>query len=193
MPPSCRLHLVVPALPPGDATACLAAACEAGDVASIVVPAGLVTALAPFARSRDVALIVRDDMEMAKDPAADGVEIATPEECREARRRFGTSRIVGARSGSSRHMAMELADAGADYIAFAQDEPSWSDEPIIAWWADLFEIPCIAGDPVEPGEVATLLTQRPDFIRPSEAMWLSADDSRRIIGETMRAIAEGGQ
>jgi hypothetical protein len=34
---------------------------------------------------------------------------------------------------------------------------------------------------VEPEALDTLLPQRPDFIRPSDAMWQSADEAGRIV------------
>ena len=85
---------------------------------------------------------------------------------------------------------MDLAEAGADYVGFHQARLKPHDEPIIAWWSGLFEVPCIAVDPVGPEQLAALLTQQPDFIRPPDSIWTSPEEARRIVTELMQAIAE---
>jgi thiamine-phosphate pyrophosphorylase len=184
-----RLHLVAPAAPAADVAGCLAAACAAGDIASLLAPPLLVAALIDLARRHDVAILTTD-AEAARRLDCDGVEVDSAEAYEAARALLGHSRIVGGRCEASRHLAMALAEAGADYVALAQAHDRPGVEPIIAWWSSLFEIPCIAADPVEPPGVAALLSQRPDFIRPADRMWRSADESRAIVAQTMKAIAE---
>jgi len=183
-----RLHLVAPSLPAADLAACFAAACETGDVASIRVRPELVSSLLAIARDRDVALITTEAA-AARKLGCDGVEVSSRADYDAARELLGYSHIVGAHCGSSRHRAMELADAGADYVAFAQGHDRPGVDPIVRWWSELFEIPCIAADPVEAQGLAALLSQQPDFIRPSNRMWQSADDARAVVGELVRAIA----
>ena len=96
--------------------------------------------------------------------------------------------IVGAFCAASRHAAMQAAEDGADYIALSQNTYTPS-EPIIGWWADLFEIPCVAFDPVEVEKLDILLPQKPDFIRPSDAMWASSREAQRIVSELMQRMA----
>jgi thiamine-phosphate pyrophosphorylase len=187
--PAVRLHLVAPPAAGADIAPCFAAACETGDVASLLAAPELIPALGDLARRHDVALLTTDP-EAALRLGCDGVETLSRGDYDKARAALGFSRIAGAHCGSSRHLAMELADAGADYIAFSQGDVSPDAEPIIAWWSGLFEIPCIAADPVAPPGLAALLSQRPDFIRPADGMWRSPDDSRAVIRATMRAIAE---
>jgi thiamine-phosphate pyrophosphorylase len=113
---------------------------------------------------------------------ADGVQVeATTENVAEARQSAGKDRFVGAYAGASRHAAMEAAEAGADYVAFDQTGPSLGGEPIIHWWADMMEIPCVAFTPVEVDALDILLPQNPDFIRPSDAMWQGPEQARRIV------------
>ena len=180
-----RLHLVVPPIDARLAADCLEAACEAGDVASALAPPGLVAELSPVASRHGCALITTA---LAAARGCDGIEVTDAEAYAVARKALGRDRIVGASCGTSRHLAMELAEEGADYIAFAQTEDH-GEEPIIAWWSSLFEIPCIAADPVAPENLAPLLTNNPDFIRPDDAMWASPGEARRIIAATMKAIA----
>jgi thiamine-phosphate pyrophosphorylase len=187
--PLVRLHLVAPAAPSAEVAPCFAAACEVGDIASLLAPPDLVPTLLDLARRNDVALLTTDP-EIARRFGCDGIEVSSRQDYDAARDILGYNHIVGAHCGSSRHLAMELADAGADYIAFSQGHDRPTAEPIIAWWSGLFEIPCIAADPVEASGLAALLSQRPDFICPADTMWRSPDDSRAVIAAAMRAIAE---
>jgi len=182
-----RLHLVVPETTGQHAIRCFAAACAAGDVASALAPGDLVAALIPLAVKHSVALLSMDEKNAR---ACDGIEVATRADYDHARKLLGSDKIIGALCGTSRHIAMDLAEAGADYVAFHQARLKPHEEPIIAWWSGLFEVPCIAADPAGPDQVAALLTQQPDFIRPPDAIWASPEEARRIVTELMQAIAE---
>ena len=184
-----RLHLVVPETTGQHALRCFAAACAAGDVASALAPGDLVAALMPLAVKHSVALLSMDEKH-ARD--CDGIEVTTRADYDHARKLLGPDKIIGALCGTSRHVAMDLAEAGADYVGFHQARLRPHDEPIIAWWSGLFEVPCIAADPVGPEQLAALLTQQPDFIRPPDAIWASPEEARRIVTDLMRAIAEQG-
>ncbi len=185
--PATRLHLVVPSDPGPDAAACFAAACETGGIASLLAPAALAPQFLAASRRHDVALLTTDPG-VARSLGCDGVEVSSRPGYDAAREILGYNHIVGVFCGASRHLAMELADAGADYIAFSQSHDRPDAEPIIAWWSELFEIHCIAADPAAPEALAALLSQRPDFIRPADAMWRSPEDARAIISATRRAI-----
>lgn len=182
-----RLHLVVPETTGQHAIRCFSAICAAGDVASALSPGDLVPVLLPLAAKHNVALLSLDEKHAR---ACDGIEVTTRADYDHARNLLGADKIVGALCGVSRHMAMDLAEAGANYVAFHQARLKPHEEPIIQWWSSLFEVPCIAADPVGPEGVAALLTQQPDFIRPPDSIWSSPEEARRIIAGLMQAIAE---
>jgi thiamine-phosphate pyrophosphorylase len=151
-------------------------------VASLLVPASLAKDVTAPAQALGVAVMVAGEPRDAARCGADGVQIdANAEEVSAARQSIGKDRFIGAYAGASRHFAMEAAEAGADYIAFDQTGPSLAGEPIIHWWADMMEIPCVAFTPVVPEDLDILLPQKPDFIRPSDAMWQGAQEARRIV------------
>lgn len=172
-----RLHLVAPDLAADRIVSCAEAACSAGDVASILIPPSHAKSLVTPLQGLGLAVLVRDDAQIAVRTGADGVEIAGLQAYREARRILGADRIVGADCGASRHRAMELGEAGADYVALAQA----GHMDLISWWSEIFEIPCIAVDPVSPEALDILLPHRPDFIRPDDAMWTSPEAARTIV------------
>ncbi len=182
-----RLHLVVPETTGQHAIRCFTAACAAGDVASAFAPGDLVPVLAPLAVKHNVALLSGDEKHARQ---CDGIEVTTRADYDHARKLLGPDKIVGALCGVSRHMAMDLAEAGADYVAFHQARLKPHEEPIIGWWSGLFQVPCIAADPVGAEQLAPLLTQQPDFIRPPDSMWTSPEEAQRIITELREAMSE---
>ena len=134
------------------------------------------------AQALGVAVMVAGEPRDAARCGAEGVQVdATAEDVAAARQSIGKDQFVGAYAGASRHAAMEAAEAGADYIAFDQKGPSLAGEPIIHWWADMMEIPCVAFTQVELEDLDILLPQKPDFIRPSDAMWQGPEEARRIV------------
>lgn len=180
-----RIHLVAPDLAADRIIDCAEAACAAGDVASILIQPSQAKALVAPLQRLGLAVLVEGDPQVAIRTGADGVEVADLDACRDARGILGPDRIVGASCGTSRHVAMELAEAGADYVAFAQENHL----ELISWWAEIFEIPCIAADPVSPEALDILLPHKPDFIRPDDAMWTSPEAARDIVeGLTARLI-----
>lgn len=188
----CRLFLVNP--PELDAESFAATfeyAAKAGDIASLLIhPSGdrsetleMISAVLPAGYEYNIAVLIDEDAGMAAESGADGVQIAgSLDRYREARALLGSDRIVGALSESSRHAAMELAEAGVDYIAFNQNslvtfgtgENLEHGDPI-SWWTGLFEIPTVAFAPAAIGEVEALVKAGANFIRPDDAMWSSPE------------------
>lgn len=204
--PRCRLFLVTP--PDGDPdrlARALSAAVEQGNVASLLIRCGdddsglraLTDALMPVAFAHNVAVLLDDRPELAAELGADGVQVpGDAARYAEARRILGTDHIVGTYCDTSRHTAMELGEAGADYVALDQEATAnaggASDgEPIIGWWAALFEVPCVAYRPAGERDVAMLISQGADFIRPPDEMWQSAEHARNAIRRLNTLIGEG--
>ena len=152
------------------------------------MPATVAKDVAAAAQALGVAVMVAGEARDAARSGADGVQVeATAEDVSAARQSIGKDSFVGAYAGASRHAAMEAAEAGADYVAFDQKGASVGGEPIIHWWADMMQIPCVAFSPVDVEDLDILLPQKPDFIRPSDAMWQGAEEARRIVaGLTQR-------
>jgi len=75
---------------------------------------------------------------------------------------------------------MEAAEQGADYVAFRQKAQADDNEPLIAWWNELAEIPGIPLDAVTPEEAA-LIAPISEFIRPDDQMWQNPDSATRVV------------
>lgn len=176
--PQPRLYLMTP--PVDDAAAFagqLAAALAAGDIAAVLLrlaPAdertqiNRVKALAPIAQDRDVALLLDGHAELVARAGADGAHLTGVAEFSEAFARLKPERIAGCGGLNSRHDAMSAAEAGADYVMFG--EPDHGERPgfeaiedRVAWWAEVFEAPCVAFA-ANLDEVAALVNAGADFV-----------------------------
>jgi thiamine-phosphate pyrophosphorylase len=185
-----RFFLVVPDKLPGESLkVCVEAAVKAGDCASILVPETITAEGVAGLQSLGLAVIIRDcEPRLVHHLKADGIQISRAAPVKTLRATF-KNESIGVFAATSRHIAMEAAEAGADYIAFAQKSQS-AGEPLIQWWQDIFEIPSVAFDPVELDDLATLLPQNPDFIRPSDAMWKDAASATSIIAGLRRNLGK---
>jgi len=192
--PAPRLTLVTPRLADTAAFAApLGAALEAGDVAAVLVrlaPAdertliNRVKALAATVQSGDAALIIDGHVDLVARAGADGVHLSGQAEFTDAIERLKPDRIVGVGGLASRHDAMVAAEQGADYVMFGEPDSSGvrpgfaAVEERIAWWAEVFEIPCI-GYAASPDEVAPLAIAGADFVALGD--WLWQDESNVAI------------
>jgi thiamine-phosphate pyrophosphorylase len=158
--------------------------------------AGELKPLIRLCQSRDVAALIAGDAQLARTLKADGVHLpaggAVPG-YDAARKIVGKSYIVGADAGVSRHDAMTLGEAGADYVAFGA--PSHLKDRIkararrrdlIAWWSELFEVPCVAFDVETASEAAELARLGADFI----AIALPTGRFVGAVSEQISAIAD---
>ena len=180
MPPSCRLYLITPPKPAPDFAETLAAALGAGDVACLQLRlkdvsdeeiAQATQTLMPIAHAHDVAFILNDRPDLARDLGTDGVHIGQEDASYdEARNVLGPDRIVGVTCHNSRHLAMVAGEAGADYVAFGAFFPSptkqaktQADPALLTWWSELFEIPCVAIGGINVDNCGELIRAGADF------------------------------
>src|SRR5262249_38163331 len=75
--------------------------------------------LMPITRPYTVAFLVSDRPDLALQCDADGTHVGQEDMSYDkSRRLLGQSKIVGVTCHASRHLAMEAAERGADYVAF---------------------------------------------------------------------------
>jgi thiamine-phosphate pyrophosphorylase len=125
--------------------------------------------LRPVCQQRDIAFILGSRPDLAVKLDCDGVQVDV-ERYAEARRIVGPQRQVGVFSPASRHLAMEAADAGADYVAFGSIELE-----LIEWWSGLFEIPCVAVGGITLGNAGPLIAAGADFLAVGGGVWNHKD------------------
>lgn len=200
-----RLFLVTPPeFDPDDMAAKLKLAFAGGDVACVLIyMPGAATkdiqaaasVLVPVIQEGGAAAIVYRDTQAAGRCGADGVHVDTSlEDLKLAIESFQPERIVGSGGTKLKHDAMELAETGVDYIFFgkldlAEKESAHSKTlSSAAWWAELFETPCVAmaGNTLETlGDVAATTA---DFVALKDALWQSGTDISATIAEANRIL-----
>ncbi|MBI1682184.1 thiamine phosphate synthase [Caulobacter hibisci] len=206
----CRLYLITPPSLPDLAAfgRQLARALEGGDVAALQirlkdvpddVVAAAVVALAPIARAHDVALILNDRPDLAARLDCDGVHVGqgdTPYAT--ARKLMGKDRMVGVTCHDSRHLAMEAAEAGADYVAFGaffptttKDAPIVAEPDILSIWQETMEAPCVAIGGITAANAAGLAASGADFLAVSGGVWAHPEGPDAAVAALNAAIAEG--
>jgi thiamine-phosphate pyrophosphorylase len=210
---ACGLYLITP--PRFDAAAfssLLTAALDAGRVAAVQLRLKDTdddtirrncAALRALVQERDVAFILNDRPDLAFELNCDGVHVGqqdTP--LRDARRLLGEDRIVGVTCHNSRHLAMEAAEAGADYVAFGAFHPSATKEPptiaepeILAWWSAIMTVPCVAIGGITIANCGPLIEAGADFIAVSAGVWQHPEGPaaavRAFTAEINRRCASG--
>ncbi len=176
----------------------LAAALDAGDVACVQLRLKEVDddairragqALAPVAQDRDVALIMNDRPDLAAELGCDGVHVGQNDAAyADARRIVGDDAIVGVTCQASRHLAVEAAEAGADYVAFGAFFESTTkarrhaaDPAILAWWQETMTTPCVAIGGITVGNCAALVEAGVDFLAVAGGVWNYKDGPARAV------------
>jgi thiamine-phosphate pyrophosphorylase len=123
----------------------------------------------------DVAVLLRNDTGMARLCKADGLHLdwskSIVQDFHQARETLGNDMMIGADAGKSRHDAMQLGEAGADYVAFGvpafvrdRDTARDRQRQLLSWWADIFEVPSVATNIDQASEAAKLAATGADFL-----------------------------
>ena len=186
--PACQLYLISPLNVDGDFPTHLEEALTAGPVAAFQFrvkdmdqheAARLAAPLQNICARHDVAFIVNDSIALAKRIKADGVHLGQDDgDPREAREQLGRDAQIGVTCHNSRHLAMEAAEAGADYVAFGAYFPTTTKEvkhqadlETIELWSQFTEVPCVAIGGITPDNAKAVVDAGADFIAVSGAVW----------------------
>ena len=185
---SCRLYLVSPPrLSAANFLGPLTEALSGGDVASFQLRlkhAGddeirrTVDALRPAVQSHGIAFILNDRPDLAAELGCDGVHIGQEDASYGEARKALPKGIVGVTCHDSLHLAMDAAEAGADYVAFGAFFPTQTKEPktrtepeILRAWSMATVIPCVAIGGITVENAPVLVEAGADFLAVSAGVW----------------------
>ena len=183
----------------------LAAALDAGEVACVQLrlkEAGdddirrAVDALAPVARSRDVAFLMNDRPDLARETGCDGVHIGDADApYAEARGIVGEEAIVGVTCKDSYHRAMEAAEYGTDYVAFGAYFPTATKQTttrarldLLEIWQSIATVPCVAIGGITTGNCGPVASAGADFLAVSSGVWTHPDGPAQAVRAYEAAI-----
>jgi thiamine-phosphate pyrophosphorylase len=184
--PPVRLTLVTPQLAEvKDFAAVLASALAQTDVAAVLLRLAdsdertlinRAKALATVAQEKGAALLLEGRVDLVARAGADGAHLGSIADFTAAIAQLKPDRIAGCGGLHTRHDAMVAAERDADYVMFGEpgasgERPGFEAiEERIAWWANVFEAPCVAYA-AAIDEVAPLVAAGADFVALGDWLW----------------------
>ncbi|MFV0296842.1 MAG: thiamine phosphate synthase [Hyphomicrobiaceae bacterium] len=187
----------------------LEAALCAGPVASVILEPVETATLTPdltrplvaLGQKAGSAMLIETDTELARALRADGVHLPVNDhisrEYEAARAWLGGRTILGADAGRSRDDAMTLGELGADYVGFGvpafvkrQEEARLRQKDLIAWWAEIFEVPVVGMNVADATVAHDLALAGADFICLDISPGLAPSDAARHVRATIDTIAD---
>jgi thiamine-phosphate pyrophosphorylase len=202
-----RLMLFSPRISDAEAFATpLREAMSAGDIAAVVVDlAGFdgrslvnaVKLLAPIVQGKGAALLLADHPDSVARSGADGVHVADPASLATALDLVKSKdKIVGVGGLALRDDAMAAAEKGVDYVLFGERRQNGSFPPLAglieraAWWAGIFETPCVAFAS-DLDAVDDLARTGVEFVGLGEPVWTQVGGPATAIGSALQRLVQG--
>ncbi|HEY5083179.1 MAG TPA: thiamine phosphate synthase [Rhizomicrobium sp.] len=195
----CRLYLISPPkLSAANFVTPLREALAGGDVASFQLRLKdleddairrAADLLRPIVQAHGAAFILNDRPDLAAELGCDGVHVGQEDASyADARATMGPSRIVGVTCHDSRHLAVEAAEAGADYVAFGAFFPTRTKEPktqadiaLLNWWSDVMVVPSVAIGGITIANAPALVEAGADFLAVSAGVWEHAEGPKAAV------------
>jgi len=202
----CRLYLISPPrIAPKDFRDVLKGALKGGDVASFQLRLKHVSddeirravdVLRPLVQANATAFILNDRPDLAAELGCDGVHVGQEDTSFLQARAALPDGIVGVTCHDSRHLAMEAAEAGADYVAFGAFFPTKTKEPktsadleLLHWWSELMVVPCVAIGGITVANASELVKAGADFLAVSAGVWEHAEGPEMAVREFNELLA----
>jgi thiamine-phosphate pyrophosphorylase len=205
---ACRLFLITPViLDPAAFLPMFEAALSAADVACVLLrheardegaAKKIIKALAPSAQNRGAACLVENDARLAVRTELDGIQVKCVQVegggdlLAAAIEQLKPQRIVGASHLATRDDAMVAGEAGVDYLMFGGpdiDETADSILERVAWWADIFNVPCV-GYAQSLKDVGTLAGAGADFVAIGDALWADPRGIAAALNDITQSLAK---
>ena len=196
----CRLYLISPPkLSAANFLGPLKEALKGGDVASFQLRLKHVSddeirravdTLRPVVQAHGTAFILNDRPDLAAELGCDGVHIGQEDASYAAARGALPDGIVGVTCHDSRHLAIDAAEAGADYVAFGAFFPTQTKEPktqaapeLLSWWNEMMVVPCVAIGGITVANAPELVAAGADFLAVSAGVWEHAGGPEQAVRE----------
>lgn len=205
-----RLYIFTPLL---DDTAAFARALERAlplaDVAAVLLRLddadertliNRIKTVAAVVQRRDIALLVEGRPELVARAGADGAHLTGIEALRAALPVLKPDRIAGGGGLRSRHDAMLAGETEADYVMFGEPErgaagegrgtnpPFPAVEERVAWWAELFQPPCI-GYAASADQIRPLAQAGADFVALGEWIWSEQAGAEQVLAAAAQSLS----
>ena len=203
----CRLYLISPPkLSAANFLGPLKEALKGGDVASFQLRLKHVSddeirravdLLRPVVQANGTAFILNDRPDLAAELGCDGVHVGQEDASYGDARAALPDGVVGVTCHDSRHLAMEAAEAGADYIAFGAFFPTKTKEPktaadidLLRWWSEVMVVPSVAIGGITVANAPALIEAGADFLAVSAGVWEHPNGAQDAVRE-FNALLQG--
>ena len=156
-----------------------------------------IDALRPVTQSRGVAFLLNDRADLVAATGCDGAHVGQEDmAAKQARAIMGPDLMLGVTCKSSRDLAMQAGEDGADYVAFGAFYPSGSkqvtklaDPDILRWWSEMMELPSCAIGGITADNLAPLVQAGADFLAIIGGVWNHPDGPAGGVRAINAAIA----
>lgn len=154
--------------------------------------------LQPIVQERNVAFILNDRPDLAREYNCDGVHIGMEDmPIEQARKIIGNDLQLGVSCYDSRDMAMKAGEKGADYIAYGAFFPSPTKDTeirtpidLLKWWSELMELPVVAIGGITAQNCQPLVKAGADFLAVISAIWNHPKGPASGVQDMLQAIQE---
>ena len=190
-----QLYLITPpTAEPDSFLATLMAVLSTAEFSALLVARGdmdaaayasLAAAAVNVGQGAGCAVLIENDLALAKRLGADGVHVTDgPAALKAAVAALKPAMIVGAGRLHSRHDAMTAGEMDIDYVFFGSTDGQIDAQAadLAEWWAQTFEVPAVLSQPDATAETAN--AQGAEFLALSQSLWSAPEPAR-----AMRAIA----
>jgi thiamine-phosphate pyrophosphorylase len=202
--PAPRLYLMTPSVAdPATVRDALVTAVKSADVAAVLLRLAAADErtlinraklLTPLVQDRGTALLLDGLPDIVAHAGADGAHLTGTEAFEAALSTLKPARIAGCGGLQTRHDAMVVAEAGADYVMFGEPDQRLHRPSLeavverVTWWAELFEIPCVgfAGG-IE--DVAPLAEAGAEFVALGDWTFTYPEGAAVAVAEAARRLA----
>jgi len=148
-----------------------------------------VDVLRPAVQANGTAFILNDRPDLAAELGCDGVHVGQEDAPYAEARRLLPGGIVGVTCHDSLHLAMDAAEAGADYVAFGAFFPTATKDPkaqavdpeILRAWSMATVVPCVAIGGITVDNAAALIEAGADFLAVAAGVWEHKDGPEAAV------------
>tara|TARA_R110002020_G_scaffold27440_13_gene88449 strand:+ start:74 stop:670 length:597 start_codon:yes stop_codon:yes gene_type:complete len=144
--------------------------------------------LVSTAQGAGCAVLIQDDVALARRLGADGVHVTGgPSAVKAAVGALKPGLIVGAGNSTTRHDAMTMGEMDVDYLFFGPLDGAIDSNAadLAEWWAATFEIPAVLSDPAATPDIDA---RGAEFLALSASIW-NADNPAAAAAAIANAMA----
>lgn len=159
----------------------------------------LAKAVAPIVQGAGAALMLDGRPDLVARAGADGAHVtglAAVGPALDVLR--AQERMCGVGGLPARHDAMEAAELGTDYVMFGEPRPDGSVPPLSAileraqWWAELFQVPCVAYAP-SLDDVGPLAATGAEFVALGDYIFRDEEGIAAALAKAVYALGGADQ